>query len=160
MYAEPFWRPKNWHNLMMPDSISVCLTIACESVSKYDTVCWSISCSAPISVSKRTACFSASLKCCVCSRKRTDVSASTAKDDDTCLVNYIRYITQTHTLTNVLGVRNAHHQRAVRCQGGNGRQHVFREHICVATLHLGHMQQAFGERVECHDSNSGCWIVC
>lgn len=34
----PFWRPKNTHNLVMPHSISVCLTIGCESVSKCETV--------------------------------------------------------------------------------------------------------------------------
>ena len=64
----------------MPDSISVCLTIGCESVRRDDIVCCSISCKAYNSDSKRVISLGEHPNC-ICSKNRTAVSASKAKRD-------------------------------------------------------------------------------
>lgn len=73
-----FWRPKKTHNLVMPHSMTVCLTIGCESVNRCDTVWCNISCRALNSVSYRTVGCSCAEFNCVWSKKYKAVSAISA----------------------------------------------------------------------------------
>ena len=82
----------------MPDSISVCLTIGCESVRRDDIVCCSISCKAYNSDSKRVISLGEHPNC-ICSKKRTAVSASKAKRDKIYYKNAYKKSTHLFILT-------------------------------------------------------------